>query len=191
MEIITVAEAANYIGGSVTSSNTKLTYIVNGINKTAEDYIWCDITSWQKTEVIKICNMNKHDWWIYLECPNVKSLSEINGDTYTGTKWYNDWSDYRIVQDSKIMIDDLYDYLTNLETVYFEMKYYAWYATIPVDLKLAWLQLSESEYHTEDWKTVKKYDLWPRSVTYWWSEDKYVLLKFETILKKYKPIIIR
>lgn len=191
MAIISITEAADFIWGSVTSANFKLQVIVNGVNGFIDDYIGYDITSWNKTEVIKFCDISKEEWAFWVKTANAKTLNKINWQTYTWTKWFSNPSDYRIVQGRKFLVDDLYRYTQTLNDIYFEIEYSAWYDVWEYeDLKYIALLMVEKQYNKDWWKDVERYTLWPRTVVFGnLSEDD--KMTATRILNKYRIINIK
>ena len=190
MVIISYSEVADFIGGWVTSTNYKLQVIVDSVNWYIYNYIGYDISSWNKTDVVKICDIT-NEWAIFLNSKNVKEVVKINGVDYSGIKWYTSESTYRIVNWRKVVIDDLSNYLADMKWLYFEIEYSAWLATIPADLKYAWLLMASIDFWKDWWKDIKSYKLWPRSVTFEteWTAEQVMTIK--NILNKYKIINIK
>lgn len=193
MSIVSYQEAVDFINdGSTTSANFKLQKIVDGVNEFIEDYIGYDITSWNKTDVIKFCDITKEELAFFVKTPNVKRLNKINWINYTWTKWFDNNSDYRIVQDRKLIVDDLWiNYLNNLDDIYFEVQYYAGYSSIPWDLKYVALQIIELKFTKVDWRDVGSYKLWPRTVKFAGAEMlKDEMMEIKSVLNKYKTLKI-
>lgn len=188
MSIITYQEASDYTG--VSSSNYKLQVIVDGINEFIEDYIWYSVTSWNKTETIKLCDITKEEWAFFVKTPNAKTLNKVNWQTYTWVKWFDNTSDYRIIQDRKFIVDDLYLYTNDVGNIYFEIEYNAGFAEVPKDLKSTALILFEIRYNKKDGKDIESYQLWPRSISFGMMSKEEDVMWVMKVLNKYKTISI-
>ena len=178
---ITLSEAKTYLGITDTTQDTKLTLIIDWVQDIIVNFIG-DISTSDKTENLSLCDIWRCSQ-VYLKNKPVTAIKKINWVSYT---WVLN-TDY-LIENNKAIINDLYQYLTNLKFNMFSIEYTAGYTTIPDDVKLAMLTLTAQEFNKKDWTVVKGYKLWPRTVdfdnTLWQAE--WTLNSIKGILSSYK-----
>lgn len=183
---ISLAEAKTYLWITDTSQDSKLTLIIDWVQNIVVNYIWFDIASSSKTENISICDIWCY-WKIFLNAKPITSLNKINWVSYTWVLWTN-----YMIDNNKIIINDISLYLTNLNFSYFTIEYTAWFTIIPNDVKLVMLTLTAQEFNKKDWSIVKSYTLWPRTIDFdnsvWQAE--WVINSIKATLTKYKPFTL-
>lgn len=133
-----------------------------------------------KTEYFALCNIYNNS--INVSNSNPTALVSINWITYTWIKW----TDYQIIN-KKIVIKDIWDYLTNIEFSEIEIVYTSWYAEIPKDIVYFHTLLVEWELAKEWGKEISSEKLWPRTVQFVDTPMNRSML--ETIKNKYLNII--
>lgn len=104
---------------------------------------------------------------LYLDCPEVQSINEINGVAYT---WVKD-TDFLVFQpyNAVVLFNDIPASVSIWVHGYVSIKYTAGYAPIPDDLVRLQFLLCQSYYLNYQMNSgvVTKVKLWPREMTYW------------------------
>lgn len=180
MARIKLSDLKIYLWTSWSEQDDRLNLLIANIQTILESILW-DLTSWTKTEKICICDVD-NSWGFYLKIPNPSAITKINWKSYTwtlDTDYMFDWT--------KVIIKDLYAYLTNLEFKSFKIEYTAWYNPIPKDLQQAMFILIAQELNKTEWSQIKSYKLWPRTVQFMDnSEVENQINSINRIILKYK-----
>lgn len=144
------------------ATSTKVSLLIDITKEMLDDIVW-DLTYWQKSEDIRVCDITQ-TWCIGFSNLNIASIDEINWQSFTGV--LN--TDYQIQppHNTFVQFRNIWTYLSWLMFSYFNVKYTSWYSTIPGDIKYLQYLMVEWELNKEWWKEVKSYSLWPRSVTF-------------------------
>lgn len=192
----TLTEVKDFLGISWTCEDELLILLLQQSYSLLNKML--DIESFNQStyeEYYNYCKID-FDWVLYLKNYPINSITEINSKTYTWVLW----TDYLIVLDRKIIINNLFDYLIDLNFDYFKIQYNAWYDRdfidwqpwpndeLPKDIKM--LQMLLIAWLRNKWKYawIKSYKLWEEQITFWstdWdSEIKY--LTFMNLFNKYK-----
>jgi len=178
---ISLADTKTYLWISWTSQDDRLNLIIPWVQAMIENVIW-DISKWDKTERIRLCDITKF-WEIFVCFDQITELKKIAWTTYTWSKWV----DY-MIEENKITINDISQYLVNLDFNSFTVTYEAWYDPIPADIQNVMYQLVWQELNKKEWWLIKKYTLWPRTVeldnTNWQAD--WLINSIEAVLWKYK-----
>lgn len=170
----------------------RLESILANVNQLLVNYIG-DYTEWQKT--IQVKNVMIKDNLLPLLHTKVSDIVSINWNDFTEKV---PWIDYLIITDWAAKVKNLNDYISNDFGV-FEVVYYvsfweieSWYLdNTPDDIIGAVSDLVWFYYGREDWKDVKSYNLWPRSVSFWDVEEKTKIKEFKSRLLHYIPLHLR
>lgn len=137
---------------------------------------WYDLEEKQRHKTARI-----YDWYtaVWLDCPIIKSIDEINGTVVTRVEW----EDYEVKGQYNHILVIKSDKLPLTDDPSIQIKYTAWYPTwsIPKILSdaqyyiICWLKYSEISAQKLFWwsREVKSTTQWPRSITYTdkWSES--------------------
>lgn len=91
----------------------------------------------KEDEVVSFRNVYVYSGGYYrflLKNLNVQTITEINGSSYTWTKWVGE--DYYIKHSRAVYLDDLYNYVNDTSFDMFTITYTYWRSAIPDDVKL-------------------------------------------------------
>ena len=173
-----------WIDLSNTDQDAKIDLLIANVQNILEDILW-DLEKWTKVDKINICCVYA-DGTVYLQIPEVESIDKINWNTYT---WV-DWTDF-IIDNNKVIIKNINDFLNDLEFRYFDIEYTAWYHPIPWALKEAMFILIAQEMNKTEWQSIKSYKLWPRTVQFSDSQEAAdAVNSVNSIIWKYKTFNI-
>ena len=105
------------------------------------------------------------------------------------------WTDYNIVQpqNRKIVINDLFDYIIDVDLGYFTITYMSWFAEweLPSDINYAQCLLVEEEMNKQWWQSISQYKMWPRTIKYASpDEDSSSKKGFASYINKYRILDI-
>ncbi len=164
--------------------------------------------SWETTETLRFFNKLYNSYWyynIYLKNFNVKTISEVNWQSYTGVEW----TDYMIINSRVIKFTELYNYINSYKFDYFTIKYTYWFDVIPSDVELmtrllaVWMyQLNYKLWYTaSEWwqmstEAISTYVLWDERID-WWGWKNWILTSviknqenmFNKLFNKYKKTV--
>lgn len=162
---VNLTEVKQYLNITWAESDTELWLILDWVESFVEWIIW-DINLNEKTETIQLCLL---DWDTFpLSNINIKSIASINWVDFSSKI---NWIDYLIRNNDTITVNNLSNYINNLNFDVFEVVYQSWYSEIPQDLKNAISELVWYYYDLDNWKVVSSEALWPRKVTFWNIEN--------------------
>jgi len=202
----TLAQVKDYLGISWTSEDTVLQQLLDSsyyiINNLLNVDTLNETTGIEQVDAKNIYSNVWYYWYnIFLKNKPVSAVTKINWTSYAGAKG----TDYIIVYDRKVVIKDLYNYITNLQRDYFDIEYTRWYDrdlswttpwpndTLPDDIKLLQMMLVSGKYNTKWSEWLKQYKLWEETITFgtinWQSADD-IFFSFKIILDKYKSFIL-
>lgn len=181
MSWIELSDTKTFLWISWTDLDNRINLIIPWVQAIIEWIIW-DISTSDKTDNVKICDITDL-WEVYLNYWNITALKKINWVDYT---WTLD-TDY-MINSNKLTINDIAQYLTNLNFNYVKIVYTAWFSAIPADIKEIMYILVWQELNKKEGSIIKSYTLWPRSVTLDntnWDAD-WLINSINSILWKYK-----
>ena len=150
-----------------------------------------DYTKQSRVKVVDTCDLHN----LYLDCPEVDSIDEINNISYTGVKG----TDYVVLSPSNALVHFCNLNYTDLNNCGCKaiVKYTAGYDPIPSDLKLLQfyivlaLQLEmksmQNAFSTGSaCQKVQKIKMWPREITYVedWQGLKNAMSMYEWLQSK-------
>lgn len=184
MSLTTLSSAKEYMWITDTTQDSLITTLIESFSAFIQKDIWV-IEEQQVEEDIILCNIKC--WKIYLCNSKIVSIDEINWTTYT---WVLN-TDYKVTS-SKVVINDINLYLTDLKFDSVTIKYTAWYNPVPADVELAVNRMIAWELNKQAWEPLKSYKMGPRSYTFAWEWDltaDQVYNSSISILSKYKTFI--
>ena len=202
----TLEELKAYLGISGSDQDTILQQLLDSSYYTLNNLIGIDTFNLTTgTEIIDLDKMYYNNWYqgIYLFFKNkpVSAITKIAGETYTGVKG----TDYLIVQLRKAIINDMTNYINNLNFNFVEIEYTWGYDRdldagvpgsedeLPDDIKVMQMMLVSGMYNTKGMEGVKEYKLGDETIKFsgagGQSPDE-VYFGFKILLDQYKTFIL-
>lgn len=189
--IITLSELKNYLWITDNSQDTILQILVDSVNQIIINILW-DITLWEKTENIDICDLQRtcSGLSVLLSNINVQTIDKINWQTYS---WNKD-IDYfiRNPNNRKVVFKNL-DGFGNNNDCSVDITYTSWYVNIPNDIKLAWYIMAWWLFAQKNWQNVKSYKVWDVTVVFqddWQSLWNMQYTQVNNIFAQYKTFTL-
>lgn len=174
-----------FLGITDDSQDSLLSTFLSAAWNTINSYCWVDsFVQWEYEELIPLKWIYENAYWLYLFVKNkpVNSVIEINSSAYSWTKW----SDYLVVNDREL----IFKKLPNPPMWFLQIKYNAWYSTIPWDLQLVEMMIASWlwQQHGNEW--ISSYKLWDEQIVFWtkttnWEDSDIAYFKVKTLLDKY------
>ena len=184
MSLTTLASAKEYAWITDTSQDDLITSLIESFSAFIENNIWV-IEEQSVSEDIALCEINY--WKVYFCNSKIVSIDSINWTAYTWVLW----TDYKITS-SKVVINDISSYLSDLKFDTVTIVYTAWYDPVPADVELAVNRMIAWELNKQGWESLKSYKMWPRAYTFTWewdlSADQVASSSF-AILNNYKVFV--
>lgn len=149
-------------------------------------------------EIISFRNVYVYSGWYYrflVKNLNVLTITEINWESYTGTKWVGE--DYYIKHSRVVYIDDLYNYVNDTSFDMFTISYTYGRDTVPSDVKLlAKLRVARRfremypmyAVNTNQLPGVTSYQLADERIQFKANQQEREDSQIDSILTKYKKV---
>lgn len=185
-----LAQFKEYLGidNSDTSQDVLLTTFLNTSMEKINNLCWVDsFFKGQYTQTIEKRWIYDTPRWLefYLKNKPIVSIDKMNWTDYSGVLW----TDFLVLYDRRCIFKKIE--LNDWWMV--EIKYTAWYETIPYDIQLMEMMLASGMYQNHNYEWVSQYRLGDEQITFgakvWINgtltpDDQY--FSFTTLLNKYK-----
>jgi len=189
----TLAKVKTYLWITSSTSDDRLTAILDGVEAFVFNIIW-DINTNDKTETINKIFIGDDGNTIPLKNWKVTKIKTVNWTDFTSKV---NWTDYLIRANDTVTITSLCSFLSDLNFDVFDIVYTSGIATIPVDLENAIAELVWFEFAKELGKNVTSETTGPRKVAYWggwinWIENSEVKRNEAlTVINNYKVLNLK